>query len=125
MYVEKLRKLHDLHEKVLAELEFELRVEPRLYGGSCPLFNYNIVRRSGTEKAANGLAVLPIVVVGRVDVGGAVEVEVVGLGAVRVWSRRPVVAVAAGVVEQVGGILVDAAAPQSASSYSANRAFAK
>lgn len=38
-------------------------------------------------RAANGVAVLPIVVVGRIDVTGAVEVEVVGLGAVRDWSR--------------------------------------
>lgn len=68
-------------------------------------------RRSGTVKAANGVAVVPIVVVGRIDAGGAAEVEVVGLGAVRVRSRRPVVAVVAGVAEQVAGILVDAAAP--------------
>ena len=38
-------------------------------------------------RAANGEAVLPIVVVGRIDGAGAVEVEVVGVGAVRVWSR--------------------------------------
>ena len=44
-------------------------------------------RRSGTEKAANGEAVLPIVVVGRIDVAGAVEVEVVGVAGARVWSR--------------------------------------
>ena len=62
-------------------------------------------------KAANGEAELPIVVVGRVDVGGAVEVEVVGVGAVRVRSRRPVEAVVAGILEQVAGILVDVAAP--------------
>ena len=43
--------------------------------------------RSGTVKAANGEAVLPIVVVGRIDVGGAVEVEVVGVGAVRIRGR--------------------------------------
>ncbi len=67
-------------------------------------------RRSGTARAANGVAVLPIVVVGRVDVAGAVEVEVVGLGAVRVRGRRPIAAVVAGVGEQIG-ILVDVAAP--------------
>ena len=39
-------------------------------------------RRSGTARAANGVAVLPIVVVGRIDVAGAVEVEVVGVAAV-------------------------------------------
>ena len=38
-------------------------------------------RRSGRVKAANGVAVLPIVV-GRIDVAGAVEVEVVGVAAV-------------------------------------------
>jgi hypothetical protein len=43
------------------------------------------VWRSGTIRAANGVAVVPIVVVGRID--AAAEVEVVGLGAVRVWSR--------------------------------------
>ena len=43
--------------------------------------------RSGTTRAANGEAVAPIVVVGRIDAGGAVEVEVVGLGAVRVRGR--------------------------------------
>ena len=43
--------------------------------------------RSGTTRAANGVAVAPIVVVGRIDVGGAVEVEAVGVGAVRIWSR--------------------------------------
>ena len=61
--------------------------------------------------AANGEAELPIVIVGRVDVGGAVEVEVVGVAAVRVRSRRPVEAVVAGILEQVAGILVDVAAP--------------
>ena len=67
--------------------------------------------RSGTTRAANGEAVLPIVVVGRIDVGGAVEVEVVGVvAAARVGSRRPVVAVVTGVAEQVG-ILLDVAAP--------------
>ncbi len=69
------------------------------------------VWRSGRVKAANGEAVAPIVVVGRVDAGGAVEVEVVGVDAVRVWSRRPVVAVVAGILEQVVGTLVDVAAP--------------
>lgn len=43
--------------------------------------------RSGTAKAANGEAVVPIVVVGRIDAAGAVEIEVLGLSAVRVWSR--------------------------------------
>ena len=43
--------------------------------------------RSGTVKAANGEAVAPIVVVGRIDAAGAAEVEVVGVGTVRVWSR--------------------------------------
>ncbi len=66
--------------------------------------------RSGTTRAANGVAVAPIVGIGRVDVVGTVEVEAVGVAAVRNWSRRPVVAVVAGVVEQVG-ILVDSAAP--------------
>ena len=63
---------------------------------------YDVIRdvwRSGTTSAANGEAEAPTVVVGRIDAGGAVEVEVVGAGAVRVWSRRPVVAVVAGVVE--------------------------
>ena len=46
-----------------------------------------MVRRSGTERAANGEAVVPIVVVGRIDAAGAVEVEVVGVAAVRVRSR--------------------------------------
>ena len=36
--------------------------------------------RSGTARAADGEAVLPIVV-GRIDVAGAVEVEVVGVAA--------------------------------------------
>ncbi len=68
-------------------------------------------RRSGRVKAANGAAVVPIAGIGRIDVVGAVEVEDVGAGAVRVWSRRPVVAVVAGVGEQVAGSLVDVAAP--------------
>ncbi len=69
--------------------------------------------RSGTTRAANGVATLPIisVVVGRIDVVGAVEVEVVGVTAVRVRGRRPVVAVVAGVVEQIG-TLIDTAAPR-------------
>ncbi len=61
--------------------------------------------------AANGEAVVPIVVVGRIDAAGAVEVEVVGVGAVRVRRRRPVVALVTGAVEQVAGILPDVAAP--------------
>jgi len=65
--------------------------------------------RSGTIRAANGVAVVPIVVVGRID--AAAEVEVVGLGAVRDWSRRPVIAVGAGDIEQVAGTLIDVAAP--------------
>lgn len=69
-----------------------------------------MARRSGTARAANGEAVLPIVVVGRIDVAGAVEVEVVGVGAA-VRSRRPVVAVVAGGLEQLIGILNDEAAP--------------
>ena len=55
-----------------------------------PCSYYNIFSkfwRSGTVKAANGEAVLSIVVVGRIDVGGAVEVEVVGVAGARVWSR--------------------------------------
>ena len=52
-----------------------------------------MIWRSGTERAANGVAVLPIGGIGRIDVVGAVEVEPVGAGAVRVRSRRPVVAV--------------------------------
>lgn len=67
--------------------------------------------RSGREKAANGEAVLPIPVVGRIDVVGAVEVEFVGVVAVRVRSRRPVDAVVAGVGEQDVGILLDVPAP--------------
>ncbi len=67
--------------------------------------------RSGTTRAANGAAGLPIVVVGRIDIAGAVEVEVVGVGAVRVRSRRPVVAVVAGILEQIAGTLPDVAAP--------------
>ena len=43
--------------------------------------------RSGRIRAANGVAALPVVVVGRVDVAGAVEVEPVGADAVRVWGR--------------------------------------
>jgi hypothetical protein len=65
----------------------KLRVLFRLYGLLDPQFYYIIVRRSGTETAANGVAVLPIVVVGRIDAGGAVEVEVVGVAAVGVWRR--------------------------------------
>ncbi len=61
-------------------------------------------------KAANGVAVLPIVGVGRIDVVGAVEVEAVGVAAVSVRSRRPIEAVVAGVSEQAG-TLVDGAAP--------------
>ena len=68
-------------------------------------------RRSGTAKAANGESGVPIVVVGRIDVAAAVEVEVVGVGAVRVRGRRPVVAVVAGILEQIAGILPDVAAP--------------
>ena len=68
--------------------------------------------RSGTIKAANGVAVAPIVVVGRIDIAAAVEVEAVGIAAVRGWGRRPVVAVVTGVVEQVGGTLIDVAAPR-------------
>ena len=49
--------------------------------------------------AANGEAVVPIAVAGRIDIAGAVEVEVVGVAAVRVRRRRPVVAVVAGAVE--------------------------
>ena len=44
-------------------------------------------RRSGTEKAANGEAVLPIVVVGRIDGTGAVEVEVVGVAGASTRGR--------------------------------------
>ena len=43
--------------------------------------------RSGAERAANGEAVLPIVVVGRIDAAGRPEVEVVGAAAVRMWGR--------------------------------------
>ena len=42
----------------------------------------------------------------RIDVAAAVEVEVVGVGAVRVRGRRPVVAVVAGILEQIAGILI-------------------
>ena len=69
------------------------------------------MRRSGRTKAANGETVVPIPVVGRIDVAGAVEVEAVGVGAVRIWCRRPVIAVVPGVGEQVAGILADVAAP--------------
>ena len=41
----------------------------------------------------------------------------VGVAAVRVRRRRPVVAVVAGAVEQVAGILLDVAAPQSHKNY--------
>lgn len=68
-------------------------------------------RRSGTTKAANGGRPGPIDAVGRIDVAGAVEVEFVGVAAVRVRSRRPVDAVVAGLGEQVAGILIDIAAP--------------
>lgn len=61
--------------------------------------------------AANGEAVLPIPVVGRIDIAGAVEVEFVGVAGVRVWSRGPVDAVVAGVGEQDAGILLDVSAP--------------
>jgi hypothetical protein len=37
--------------------------------------------------AANGATVIPIAGIGRIDVAGVVEVEDVGAGAVRVWSR--------------------------------------
>ena len=69
------------------------------HGGLAPQVYYNIcgfgaVRvfgiwwRSGRVKAANGEAVVPIPVIGRIDVVGAVEVEVVGVAAVRGnWSR--------------------------------------
>lgn len=70
-----------------------------------------MVRRSGTTKAANGGRTVPIDAVGRIDVAGAVEFEAVGVGAVRVWSRRPVIAVVTGVGEQFAGILTDVAAP--------------
>lgn len=43
--------------------------------------------RSGAVKAANGEAVLPIGIVGRIDVVGAVEVEAVGVAAARVRGR--------------------------------------
>ena len=68
-------------------------------------------RRSGTTKAANGGRPGPIDAVGRIDVAAAVEVEAVGVGAVRVRGRRPVVAVVAGILEQIAGILPDVAAP--------------
>ena len=38
-------------------------------------------------RAANGATVVPIAVVGRIDAAGVVEVEVVGVAAVRVRSR--------------------------------------
>ena len=66
--------------------------------------------RSGTINAANGAAGVPIVTVGRINAVGVVEVEVVGVAGARVRSRRPVVAVVAGVGEQPA-VLVDAAAP--------------
>ena len=96
-------ELWNISHKVVAEIFFVAQI--RAWG----LLSRNW-RRSGTARAANGVAVLPIVVVGRVDVAGAVEVEVVGLGAIRVRGRRPIAAVVAGVGEQIG-ILVDVAAP--------------
>ena len=45
------------------------------------------MRRSGRTKAANGETVVPIPVVGRIDVAGAVEFEAVGVGAVRIRRR--------------------------------------
>ena len=95
-------ELWNISHKVVAEIFFVAQI--RAWG----LLSRNW-RRSGTARAANGVAVLPIVV-GRIDVAGAVEVEVVGLGAIRVRGRRPIAAVVAGVGEQIG-ILVDVAAP--------------
>lgn len=66
-----------------------------------------MVWRSGTTKGTNGEAVVAVRVIGRVDTACAAKVETVGIDAIRNWCRRPVVAVVAGVVEQVGGILVD------------------
>ena len=68
-------------------------------------------RRSGTTKAANGGRPGPIDAVGRIDVAGVVEFKAVGVAAVRIWCRRPVIAVVPGVGEQVAGILADVAAP--------------
>ncbi len=72
-------------------------------------FCYVLLGDRAQISAANGEAVAPIVVVGRIDAAGTVEVEVVGVAAA-VRSRRPVVAVVAGVGEQVA-ILIDEAAP--------------
>ena len=48
---------------------------------------FGVFWRSGTIKAANGAAVIPIAAVGRIDIAGAVEVEVVGIAAARVRGR--------------------------------------
>lgn len=66
--------------------------------------------RSCTARAADGETVLPSGV-GRTDVAGAAEGEVVGAAAA-VRSRRPVVAVVTGATEQAI-ILPDEAAPNS------------
>ncbi len=83
-----LRELHDLLERAFS-LAGESSQKPNFdaHGVLFPQEYYNMVRRSGTERAANGEAVVPIVVVGRIDAAGAVEVEVVGVAAVRVRSR--------------------------------------
>lgn len=55
----------------------------------------------------NGVAVVPIGIIGRIDTAGSAKVEAMGIDAIRDGRRRPVVAVVAGVVEQVVGILTD------------------
>lgn len=46
-----------------------------------------MVWRSGTTRAKNGRGELPIVVVGRIDVGGVVEVETL-VGMAGNWMRH-------------------------------------
>ena len=81
------RRFHDLQKSARRGWSFSSERRFAAYGGLSPRFNYIIGRRSGTAKAANGAAGLPIVGVGRLDGAGAVEAEVVGVGAVRVRSR--------------------------------------
>ena len=64
----------------------------------------------GTGKAAKGIAVVAIVVVGRVDVA-VIEVEAVGVVSIRVGSRRPINTVLASVIELISIVRIDTAAP--------------
>ena len=67
--------------------------------------------RNLSSDAADGIAYGPIATTGRTDGAGGVEVETVGLGGARSRGRRPIAAKIAGEGEQVGGILVDDATP--------------